>query len=131
MKKIILFSIVFSAILCTVVLMTQTATVPHPKDALQSKNSRQDNSAANNTDEAPAREASGQTGQIKSYTLKYESESRRVILIANYADGSEIITLIKSINPRYLESKDIDALTKGIELASKEDMHMLIEDYSS
>ena len=131
MKKIILFAIVFSAVLCTVILGTETATVPYPKVSKQSKNSRQDNYGAINADETPVRETADQTGKIKSYTLKYESESRGVILISNYADGSEIITRIKSINPRYLENKDIDALTEGIELTSKEEMHMLIEDYSS
>ena len=48
-----------------------------------------------------------------------------------YADGSELISHIKAIDPDFLEAEDIKSLEEGITLSSKEDMFILIEDYSS
>ncbi len=80
---------------------------------------------------SPAQSVSEESGGIVSYILKYEPDSDRVILITCHKDGSRIISDIESIKPNYLEAEDVRLLTEGIELADKEAMLILIEDYSS
>jgi hypothetical protein len=67
----------------------------------------------------------------QKYILSYEPNSDMVILTKKFADGSELITRVKSINPRFLEPGDVRALIDGIEFTNKEEMYMLIEDYSN
>ncbi len=68
---------------------------------------------------------------IEKYILKYNPKEDKVILITRYEDKSEIISYIDSINPSFLEEEDINNLSGGMEFTSKEDLYMLIEDYSS
>ena len=80
---------------------------------------------------SPAKSVSEDSGGIESYILKYEPETDKIILITCYKDKSRHSTHIPSINPVFLEEEDINMLTEGIELTNKEDMLILIEDYSS
>lgn len=65
------------------------------------------------------------------YILKYDEDTEKISLTVRYKDGSEIISSVETINPKYLTNDDIKSLKKGIEFSSKEDMYILIEDYSS
>lgn len=65
------------------------------------------------------------------YILKYNEDTEKISLTVRYKDGSEIISSVETINPKYLTNDDIKSLKKGIEFSSKEDMYILIEDYSS
>ncbi len=67
----------------------------------------------------------------ESYILQYNRDKGMVILITRQEDGTELVSHIKAINPDYLEPEDVNRLVKGIELNSKEEMFILIEDYSS
>lgn len=67
----------------------------------------------------------------QKYILSYEPNSDMVILTKKFADGSELITNVHSINPQFLEPGDVRALIDGIEFVDKEEMYMLIEDYSN
>lgn len=69
--------------------------------------------------------------QIEKYILHMDKVSKKVFLTTRYADGSELISHIKAIDPAFLEAEDIKSLEEGITLSSKEDMFILIEDYSS
>ncbi len=67
----------------------------------------------------------------EKYILKYNEKANAVYLITKKTDGTEIISPVESIKPFYLTDDDIKALTEGIELTEKEDMFVLIEDFSS
>ncbi len=76
-------------------------------------------------------EAATPGSETAMYILKYNTETDTVLLITKKSDGTELISPVESINTTYLTESDIEALTKGIELTSREDMFILIEDYSS
>jgi len=78
-----------------------------------------------------AAEAGSHSADIEKYILKYEETENKVVLITLYTDKSHIISHIKSINPALLTAEDTMRLKEGIELFSKEEMYLLIEDYSS
>jgi hypothetical protein len=78
-----------------------------------------------------AAEVNTPPSQKDRYILKYDKEEGKITLTVKYKDGSEIISPVETINPYYLTKEDLDALRRGIELSSKEDMYILIEDYSS
>ncbi len=80
---------------------------------------------------ALAAEANTPPSQKDRYILKYDKETSKITLTVKYKDGSEIISPVETINPYYLTKEDLSALQEGIELSSKEDMFILIEDYSS
>lgn len=67
----------------------------------------------------------------EKYILKYDTSSESIILITQKENGTEFSTTVENINPYFLTEEDIDTLTYGIELSSKEDMFRLIEDFSS
>ncbi len=77
------------------------------------------------------KEVSTENSPTERYILRYDPNKDSVLLITKKEDGTEIVTFVESINPYYLTSEDINALTAGIELVSKEDMFILIEDLSS
>lgn len=91
--------------------------------------------AAQNSEEISqntiATEVNTPPSQKDRYILKYDKEEGKITLTVKYKDGSEIISPVDTINPYYLTKEDLDALRRGIELSSKEDMYILIEDYSS
>jgi hypothetical protein len=91
--------------------------------------------AAQNSEEISqntiAAEVNTPPSQKDRYILKYDKEEGKITLTVKYKDGSEIISPVETINPYYLTKEDLDALRRGIELSSKEDMYILIEDYSS
>ena len=68
---------------------------------------------------------------IEGYILNYNKETNMVYLVTKYSDGSKIISHIKEIDTRFLEDEDVASLTNGIFLKSKEEMFLLIEDYSN
>ena len=76
-------------------------------------------------------EAVSEKKEPRKYILSYEPKTDMVILTKTFADGSELITRVKSINPQFLEPGDVRALIDGIEFTNKEEMYMLIEDYSN
>ncbi len=76
-------------------------------------------------------EASMQSSETEKYILKYNIENDTVYLITKKTDGTEIISPVESINPFYLTDEDLEALSAGIELTQREDMFILIEDFSS
>lgn len=78
-----------------------------------------------------AQEVSMPNSPTEKYILRYNRQNDSVVLITKKADGTEIISEVDSINPYYLTDEDIKALTAGIELTSREDMFILIEDFSS
>lgn len=78
-----------------------------------------------------AQEVSMPNSPTEKYILQYSEQNNSVILITKKTDGTEIISEVDSINPYYLTDEDIKALTAGIELTSREDMFILIEDFSS
>lgn len=78
-----------------------------------------------------AQEVSMPNSPTEKYILQYNRQNDSVVLITKKADGTEIISEVDSINPYYLTDEDIKALTAGIELTSREDMFILIEDFSS
>lgn len=67
----------------------------------------------------------------EKYILKYNPNTDTVYLITQKTDGTQIMSPVESINPFYLTGEDISTLIQGIELTSREDMYILIEDFSS
>ena len=67
----------------------------------------------------------------EKYILKYNQNTDTVYLITQKTDGTQIMSPVESINPFYLTSEDISTLIQGIELTNREDMYILIEDFSS
>lgn len=76
-------------------------------------------------------ETATDNSDVQKYILHFDKEKNAVSLTVKYSGGTELIYPIESIKPEFLENEDIEALTKGIELNSKEEMYILIEDYSS
>lgn len=76
-------------------------------------------------------EVSTENSPTEKYILRYDESKDSVLLITKKEDGTEVVTTVESINPYYLTSEDINTLTAGIELVSREDMFILIEDLSS
>ncbi len=79
----------------------------------------------------PDKKVSSENSPTERYILRYDPDKDSVLLITKKEDGTEIVTPVESINPYYLTSEDINTLTAGIELSSREDMFILIEDLSS
>lgn len=67
----------------------------------------------------------------EKFILMYNAEDSDVVLITKKTDGSEIISSVKEVNPFFLTDKDLEKLSRGIEISSKEELFMLIEDLSS
>lgn len=76
-------------------------------------------------------EAIAGNDEPQEYILSYDPQSGMVFLTKRFKDKSELISPISSINPSFLEPADVDALIKGITFTNKEEMFMLIEDYSN
>ena len=100
------------------------------KDDTTGYNRAKETKQSGNTDSYLTK-ASTPPSQKDKYILKYYEDTNKINLIIKYKDGSQIISPIETINPDYLTDEDIQSLKKGIELSSKEDMFILIEDYSS
>ena len=90
------------------------------------------------SDKLPLAEKSKKTESVslpvsetEKYILKYAENENAVYLITKKTDGTEIISPVESINPFYLTDEDLSLLKEGIELTKREDMYILIEDYSS
>ena len=69
--------------------------------------------------------------ETEVYILRYNPDSQKVELVTKKADGTEIVSNVNSINPFYLTEEDIKKLTEGIFVTTREDMFILIEDFSS
>ena len=65
------------------------------------------------------------------FILRYNPETSEVILITQKSDGSEIHSVVDEVNSFFLTDEDIKNLTLGIEVTTKEELFMLIEDLSS
>ena len=65
------------------------------------------------------------------YILRYNPETAGVMVITQKTDGSEIHTEVDEVNTFFLTDEDIKNLTEGIEVDTKEELFMLIEDFSS
>jgi len=122
-----LFTLLAYVCIAVAVFWGKTASSPSVKENKTASSVRRDEAK----EKIRTEEASTDNSQTESYTLKYNPEENMVVLITNKSDGSKHIAHIKTINPMYLEPGDAKALMEGIELSSKEDMFILIEDYSS
>lgn len=67
----------------------------------------------------------------EKYILCYDEKTDSIMIITLRKDGSRIISPAEEIIPEYLTEEDRQALIKGIEFTNKEDLYVLIEDYSS
>lgn len=118
---------------CTGVCLILTLSLLSIDDKKESENNLVYNTGNTHTEsvsEANTPVSSENSGTEK-YILMYDSDKDSVLLITKKEDGTEIITPVDSINPYYLTSEDINTLTQGIELISRKDMFVLIEDLSS
>ncbi len=77
------------------------------------------------------RKVTEEGGGIKEYILKCDPTSQKVVLITCYENGNRTVSPVETINLLYLEKEDIALLYEGIHFKNKEDMFLLIEDYSS
>ncbi len=83
------------------------------------------------TDTEKAKTVSMENCPTEKYILKYNPNTDTVYLITQKTDGTQIMSPVESINPFYLTGEDISTLLQGIELTNREDMYILIEDFSS
>ena len=131
MKLKTVFSVIFlislGALLICAALWPETVE----QQPLWEQGEKNEHSAILPPKSAPAKSVSEDSGGIESYILKYDPKADKVLLITCYKDKSRHTTDLPEINPIFLEEEDIGMLTQGIELTSKEDMLILIEDYSS
>ena len=67
----------------------------------------------------------------EKYILCYDEKTDSIMIITLRKDGSRIISPAEEIIPEYLTEEARQALIKGIEFTNKEDLYVLIEDYSS
>lgn len=81
--------------------------------------------------ESPVHGVSVQNYPTEKYILKYKEITNTVYLVTKKTDGTEIMSPVESIKPFYLTEEDLALLTEGIELTEREDMFILIEDFSS
>ena len=72
-----------------------------------------------------------QSGETEAYILRLRTQDNTVELVTKKSDGTQIITPVEGIKTYYLTDEDIKALRQGIEMPSREDMYILIEDLSS
>ncbi len=75
--------------------------------------------------------ASLSKSETDKYILRYNPETSGVILITKKSDGSEILSSVDEVNTFFLTDEDIKNLTEGIEVSTKEELFILIEDLSS
>ena len=132
--KSIIFSIIITVFLFTISLLILQYHFTNQPQRNENSISFSDSSTPKSETPIPSEKATevlSENPEIKKYILHLEPESDKVFLTTEFTDGSQLVSHIKSICPDFLEPKDINALTLGIELYSKEDMLMLIEDYSS
>ncbi len=114
------------------IVTLNTGYMPKEKSDIKTENNNLTvENHKDNFDNALATEVNTPPSQKDRYILKYDKEDGKITLTVKYKDGSEIISPVETINPYYLTKEDLKALEKGIELGSKEDMFILIEDYSS
>jgi len=116
-------------ILSIFLIMMAFSTDDTPK-IVQQNPEHQDEEIIKNDNEI-SKEVSMPNSETEKYILRYNPDNDSVLLITKKQDGTEIVSNVDSINPYYLTKEDINALTSGIELTSREDMFILIEDFSS
>ncbi len=127
--KVLFFTILFtSAVLFT------TVGVMVSKNP--SKKAGEDNITDNLTgtekkNDKTAKNVSTENSETEVYILRYNSDSNKVELVTKKADGTEIVSNVNNINPFYLTEEDMAKLAEGIVVTSREDMFILIEDFSS
>ncbi|MBO5007654.1 MAG: hypothetical protein J6D26_02360 [Clostridia bacterium] len=123
-----------TAVCCTLMIISYDVSVSPSRDTSEGKTNTSGASITANPDtttEIETAEVSTPNRATTMYILKYNAETDTVFMITKKEDGTELISPVESINTTYLTPSDIEALTKGIELTSREDMFILIEDYSS
>ncbi len=84
-----------------------------------------------NENENTAKNVSTQNSETEVYILRYNPDSKKVELVTKKTDGTEIVSNVNNINPFYLTEEDMKKLTEGIVVTTREDMFILIEDFSS
>ena len=75
--------------------------------------------------------ASVTKSETEKFILRYNPDTSNVILITKKSDGSEIHSSVDEVNTFFLTAEDVEKLTGGIEVSTKEELFMLIEDLSS
>ena len=127
-KTVILISICSAVCICAGIFGGNMYAKKQYKNEIVKKEPEQEK---NKEDIPEAKSVSVENSPTEKYILKYNEETDTVYLVTQKTDGTRIISPVESINPFYLTAEDISALTVGIELTSREDMFILIEDFSS
>lgn len=127
-KTVILISICCVLCICAGFFWTNMYAEKQYKNEIAKKEPVQ---KKNKEDIPEAKSVSVDNSPTEKYILKYNKETDTVYLVTQKTDGTRIISPVESIKPFYLTAEDISALTSGIELTSREDMFILIEDFSS
>ncbi len=127
-KTVILISICSAACICAGSFLGNMYAKKQYKNEIVKKESVQEK---NKEDIPEAKSVSVENSPTEKYILKYNEETDTVYLVTQKTDGTRIISPVESIKPFYLTAEDISALTVGIELTNREDMFILIEDFSS
>ena len=127
--KAILYASSFIFICMCVGIFVHRNNKHNPMPPITSEKQEISQSASPNTENTKA--VSVENSPTEKYILKYDQNTNAVYLITQKTDGTQIMSPVESINPFYLTGEDINALIRGIELTNREDMYILIEDFSS